>query len=158
MLPEKKSHSSSSSGQCVHSGQTGMSQEVFLATPKLLCNRGTYWTTSNSYGFWHTALHTFCSLWPQRVPGVHGTLTDNPKQPHCVTDKQWLVIVQTQLHQWSGSAVSHPPLAIPSDTEVETYRLTFTYLSTPIHLYLYMFHLSLPSHTHLYNYTHRNIH
>lgn len=132
VLSEKQSDITSSSVQCVHSGQTGMSQEVFLATPKLLCNRVSYWTTSNSYVFWHPALHTFCSLWPQPgVPGVHKPLKDNPRQPRCTADKQWLVIVQTQLHQWSGSAVSHPPLAIC--TEVETYRQAHFYLFIYIH-------------------------
>ena len=42
VLSEKQSLNSSSSGQCMFSGQTEVSQEVFIATPNLLCNRGSY--------------------------------------------------------------------------------------------------------------------
>lgn len=58
-------------GQCILSGQIETSQEVFTATPNLLCNMGSYSATSNFYGFWHPVCDTFCASWIMPcMPGV----------------------------------------------------------------------------------------
>lgn len=156
MLSEKQSHASS--GQCVCSGQTGISQKCLLPLQNC-CAIGA--APEQQAVHMVLALHTFS--WPQpRVPGVH-TPETTPKSHsnnHCRADKQGLVTVQTHYISDQDLLVPILPCNTLRYTELEIYRQAHFDLSIYIHppslTRVCVSPLSPQSYTLIY-YTHRNI-